>query len=302
MNAYEEIIGFSQSYRGKDFVERNKEEWARFRSQLNEKDKKEILSFYGENGNILLLSAFVSTIEVDLTAEDGKKHIQRCIETSKRDLRFLFFQKMLCDGITSIERKLPSGEVVRFISSMLILSIRFDMLYVAQDLLQKKVINHKDTIPRGIREALFEQPDLNIVGFIDGYFESGLFQKDATDYFDQYGAYKPVIAKGERDYFATKGREICRDILESYEKPWLLSDETTKEELYAFVDIYNWDDGVEVPYFIMHHKNCDQNLRKRLFRLGAGDCIDENTYKDTNKDPWKRFILELDEMIKKEEK
>ena len=58
---------------------------------------------------------------------------------------------------------------------------------------------------------------------------------------------------------------------------------------------------MEIPYFIMHHKNCDYSLRKQLFRLGAGDCIDENTYNDTNKDPWKRFILELDEMIKKEE-
>ena len=52
---------------------------------------------------------------------------------------------------------------------------------------------------------------------------------------------------------------------------------------------------------IAHVKNCDLELRKKLFELGAGDCIDEDTYKDTNKDPWKRFILKLKELIDKEE-
>ncbi len=300
MNAYEEIVGFSQSYRGTDFVERNKEKWTRLRSQLNERDKKEILSFYGENGNILLLSAFVSTIEVNLTSEDCRKYMQSCIETSIKDLRFLFFQKMLCDGMVTIERKLPSEEAVLFISSMLVLSIRYDMLYVTQYLL-KKVINCDETTQNDIQRELLEQPDLNMREFIDGYYENGLFRKDATDYFDQHGAYKPFIEKDERDYFATKGKAICKDILKSYEKPCLLSDETTREELYAFVNIYNWDDGVEIPYFIMHHKNCDLALRKKLFELGAGDCIDEKTYIDTDKDPWKRFILELKDMIEKEE-
>jgi hypothetical protein len=301
MNAYKEIVSFSQSYRGKDFVERNKEEWNKFRSQLSEGDKKAILSVYAENGNILLLSAFVSTIDVDLTSEDCKKYMQRCIEASIDDLEFLFFQKMLCDGIKELECKLPSEEVALFISSMIIQSIRFDMLYVVQDLLQKKMLRYDEATQKDIREELSKQPDLNIAELIDGYFENGMFQKDATDYFNQYGAYKAKIIEAERDYFTTKGREICRDILESYERPCLLSDETTIKELNAFVDIYNWDDGVEIPYFIMKHKNCDIALRKRLFRLGAGDCIDKHTYIDTNKDPWKQFILELKEMIEKEE-
>ena len=106
-----------------------------------------------------------------------------------------------------------------------------------------------------------------------------------------------------QDYYASKGLEICRMNLESYEKSNLLGDSTTLKELNDFIDNqYNWDDGVEIPYFIMHHKNCDLALRKKLFELGAGDCIDENTYVDIKRDPWKQFILELKEMIEKEEK
>ena len=101
---------------------------------------------------------------------------------------------------------------------------------------------------------------------------------------------------------ALRIKEICKENLKSYKKSKLLSKNTTLEELDAFVDQYNWDDGVEIPYFIMHHKNCDLALRKKLFELGADDCIDEKTYVDTKKDPWKQFILELKEMIEKEEK
>lgn len=104
------------------------------------------------------------------------------------------------------------------------------------------------------------------------------------------------------DYFATEGLEVCKEILKSYRKSKLLNEQTSLQELNDFIDNkYNWDDGVEVPYFIMHHKNCDLNLRKKLFELGAGDCIDEDTYVNTRKDPWKQFILELDEMIKEGE-
>ena len=71
----------------------------------------------------------MSTIDVNLTSEDCKKYMQRCIEASIDDLEFLFFQKMLCDGIKELECKLPSEEVALFISSMIIQSIRFDMLY-----------------------------------------------------------------------------------------------------------------------------------------------------------------------------
>ena len=114
--------------------------------------------------------------------------------------------------------------------------------------------------------------------------------------------YKYYVPDVYVDYFATTGKEICKENLRSYKKSKLLGSKTTLEELNDFVDQYNWDDGVEIPYFIMHHKSCDLALRKKLFELGAGDCIDEDTFKDPDKDPWKRFILELDEMIKKEEK
>jgi len=42
------------------------------------------------------------------------------------------------------------------------------------------------------------------------------------------------------------------------------------EELDYFLDLYNWDDGFEVPTAIAAHPDCDQALALRLFWLADG--------------------------------
>ena len=304
MGACEEILNYGKTYRGRDFIERNAEVWSKYQTSLSEEEKKRILIAYCENGNLLLFSAFVRTMEVNLTPVDCEDYMHKCFEASIEDLHFLFFQKMICDGIDIMEERVSSLNVIQFLLLMLNLAIHYDMVYVVQYLFQKEKLN-KDEVTlnkQRIQKALSNQSDLNMLEFVNDYLGKGASPKDATKLFDKYGTYKPRIYEEPIDYFATKGREICNIYLETYEKPHLLSSETTLKELNDFIDKeYNWDDGVEIPYYIMHHKNCDLALRKKLFRLGAGDCIDEDTYKNTDKDPWKRFILELDDLIKKEE-
>ena len=164
-------------------------------------------------------------------------------------------------------------------------------------LIKNKESGYFDCELSELEDLINNQPDRRIGDSVHSYFSNGTIAVDWRNALEGH-RYVPDIYV---DYFATTGKEICKENLKSYKKSRLLGSKTTLEELNAFVDQYNWDDGVEIPYFIMKHKNCDLALRKKLFELGAGDCIDEDTYKDTKKDPWKQFILELDEMIKKKE-
>lgn len=68
--------------------------------------------------------------------------------------------------------------------------------------------------------------------------------------------------------------KICRYRAEcraaDYEYDNLLDDTTSAHILLEILDYYNWGDGVELPYYIAMHKNCELAIALRIFYDGEG--------------------------------
>ena len=73
------------------------------------------------------------------------------------------------------------------------------------------------------------------------------------------------------NYFESKeSKERAVFILESYDCPDLLKEQSDAFALDEFIDNYNWDDGLETPYFILNHRNCELGTALKIFYLGEG--------------------------------
>lgn len=301
--AYEKIMEFVNSYRGTDFLEKNKEVFEENKKGLEENEKEALAKELCVKGGIQRYCAWVEVMELELHIDDSIQNMFLIFEANKRTIDLISLQKIIIEGIDFIITKLPETVRNEFLSEMLILSTKYRCIYIVQHLMEKGAkTDYTNQDNESIQSLISNMKDKTMVEYLQYYIQNGQIKEDSNVYF-RSGEYTPEYYEEDVDYFATKGLEVCKEILKSYRKSKLLNKQTSLQELNDFIDNkYNWDDGVEVPYFIMHHKNCDLNLRKKLFELGAGDCIDEDTYVNTRKDPWKQFILELDEMIKEEEK
>lgn len=292
----DELIEFTRSYYEADHLQKKRELFREKEAQLDPKERLAFLEYLSK-GNDLLFMIFCEETKIKLTLKQAMMFSKFQCEATMGALRIL--QKRNRDFFFKMPEVLQPDDVCQYYLFVTKLAIEFDQIYTLQELLLKDKELH--FIQGGIEEfepLIQKQSDLRIGENVHSYLQNGTIGEDWQKFIVGV-KYVPDIYV---DYFATEGKEICKENLKSYKKSRLLSDKTSLQELNDFVDQYNWDDGVEIPYFIMYHKNCDLALRKKLFEFGAGDCIDKDTYKDTNKDPWKRFILELKEMIEKEEK
>lgn len=90
-------------------------------------------------------------------------------------------------------------------------------------------------------------------------------------------------------------------LLEVYEKKNLLDEATDSVELDEFIDIYQWDDGFEVPFFIMQHRNCELGTALKMFYLIDGLGIFEEDFYDYFNEDWVAFVEILYNKILNEE-
>lgn len=54
---------------------------------------------------------------------------------------------------------------------------------------------------------------------------------------------------------------------------------------------YNWDDGLEIPYFIAMHENCGLATALKIFWEGEGIIMLEEGLDETDNKEWK-YLLE----------
>ena len=69
------------------------------------------------------------------------------------------------------------------------------------------------------------------------------------------------------------------------------------EELDAFIEEYNWDDGLEVPHFIAIHPNCSRETKEKMFDLAEGSFYGTKDFEKSQDEPWKALLTELYEML-----
>lgn len=91
----------------------------------------------------------------------------------------------------------------------------------------------------------------------------------------------------DANYFESKkSKERAAYILESYNCSDLLKEQSDAYTLDGFIEDYNWDDGLEVPYFILNHPKCELGTALKIFYLGAGDEMLKEDYQDYKLGHW----------------
>ena len=94
-----------------------------------------------------------------------------------------------------------------------------------------------------------------------------------------------------QNYFESKEcKEKVSYMLEEYENPDLLNEKSNAYMLDGFILEYNWDDGPEVPYFILNHRNCELGTALKIFYFAEGEDMLEERYKDYQLGHWIEFI------------
>lgn len=92
-------------------------------------------------------------------------------------------------------------------------------------------------------------------------------------------------------YFESKeSKERAAYILKSLDCPSLLNEQWDEYTLDEFIDNYNWDDGLEVPYFILNHPKCELGTALKIFYLGEGSGMLDKGYQDYELGHWVEFI------------
>ncbi len=96
------------------------------------------------------------------------------------------------------------------------------------------------------------------------------------------------------NYFETDtAKNRVKFLLGEYRKPNLLADSTTSQELMQFLDEYNWDDGMEITYYMSMHQNCDLAVALNLFYLSDGTGILDEDFENCFNKEWIFFVKHL---------
>lgn len=92
-------------------------------------------------------------------------------------------------------------------------------------------------------------------------------------------------------YFESKeSKEVAAVILESLGSSDLFNEQCDEYTLDGFVDNYNWDDGLEVPYLILNHPKCELGTALKIFYLSEGSGMLDEDYQDYELGHWVEFV------------
>lgn len=104
------------------------------------------------------------------------------------------------------------------------------------------------------------------------------------------------------DLFETKDcAERVGFLLEEYEEADLLEPETGSIRLDEFIDSYQWDDGFELPFYIMQHKNCELGTALKMFYCSEGLEFFEEDFYEYFDEKWIAFVEILYHKIENKE-
>lgn len=296
----EKIKLFADEYEGMDFLEKNQELLEANKNLLGEEEKKELALWYSQEGGEKLFGQFVTVMDMKFDKEVALQHINNFYECNKDCGKSLVVQKLVYEIIELLYSRIK-GDKSSFLEEILISSIKYSYIYITQKMLEQDVnTEYINSSHESLTSLMEEMQDIQMKDYLSYYLLHHEIKEDCELYFIDNGAkmYEPKYEEKVNDYFENEGIQRCKELLKSYNHENLLDNASSTAELKQFIEReYNWDDGVEIPYYIMHHKNCDIQLKKELFELGAGDCLDRTVHSIKGKDPWERFIIELDDMI-----
>lgn len=275
------------------------------KSMLSLEDYTEIIKYIATKNKCKMFIWFVTEYLTNVSIRQAID-IGRSIVHSY-DIQLLVQTKRVA-MIEKIAEKLTDKQI--FYSDILIEAVRNNNIYIVGEMLQKNIdLNYKNEKNEGLIEILNDYGnqciDDTLYDYVKFYITNRVIKSDAIVFFVDSGRigqkiYKPLTAMD--NYFETlKATRRCQFVISKYNADNLLSVECSTNELYIFIKEYNWDDGLEVPFYILNHMNCDLGLALNIFYLVEGQVIWNDDFEKKSLDNWKRFVKELYKKIDNDE-
>lgn len=233
----------------------------------------------------------------------GKEDIKSVSIIADQFVRELEECKKMADMISELQKHFPEEFKQDVLGIAFVLACKNNNIYLVKFLLEQGCdVNYCYKKKTGIQEALAYSE--SIAGDGDKTLYRYLQRNQNTN--GELEDVEKFYIKGLMGRFYTPDKNSCEEyenkllspgarkqaefVASEYDFCNLLERETTGEVLAAFMEGYNWDDGLEVPYFIAMHENCELATALKIFWEGEGIIMLEEGLDETNNKEWKYLI------------
>lgn len=223
-------------------------------------------------------------------------------------------QSLMVERIKILADNMKEDERQEFLDETFIVVAKNREIMVAEYLMDQGAdISYVNKKGLSVEKYETAMEDMTMATYLSYYRMNGKKKGSAVDYFKckvkndkdkpleermWVTRYDPRFKEEEGVVFGKRALSVCKEILKDYEKTGILKKTTKAEELDAFVEEYNWDDGFEVPHFIAVHPNCSRETKEKMYELVEGSSYyGTKDFEDSDDEQWKAFITELHDML-----
>ena len=230
-------------------------------------------------------------------------------------------QEYMLSSFKVLAENIEDGSRQVFLDEALIRAAKDRLILIAEYLMDQKAdINYTDKKGQSVEKFESAMQDITMRSYLSHYRKNGVKSGPALAYFisrEKHTAledtkeaekagkriltynykYLPKYADPDGQIFGKLALSFCKEILKEYSKTDILKKTTKAEVLDAFVDEYNWDDGLEVPHFIAVHPNCSRETKEKIFDLADGSFYGTKDFEESDDEQWKALVTELYEML-----
>lgn len=228
--------------------------------------------------------------------------ITACI--SDRNEEYLVYLEYMKEILEYILDNCPQGCKAQVIGTAFVLACKNNNLYLIKWLLEQGVdVNYRYENRTGPEAAQANMRSKNgieddtIINYLQNNIQkTGKFEDIYKYYPDKEYRMPEDPMKKVNGLLLDSALERANFLLEDT-NPNLLSEKTSPKELHLFMEEYNWDDGLELPYFIMLHPNCQLATALMIFWLAEGGSMFEDNFADRHNVEWKYLLTTLHDRI-----
>jgi len=287
-------------------------------SSLTDKDKAWIADEFCKNpGRRQFLPYMASVLNYKFDLKRAIKYMNSFLKVwftykTERNLDTLRYQRQALIYIKVLAENIKPEDKLVFLGETLIVAAKNRLILIAEYLMDNKAdISYVNNKGLSVEKYETSMNDITMASYLSYYRTNGVKKGSGEEYFkvakrfegkshpndDIVRYYMPKLADDDGLVFGKVALTVCKDVLKDYDKSSILKKTAKAEALDSFIEEYNWDDGLEVPYFIAVHPNCGMETKKKIFDLAEGCMFGTKDFENSDDIQWKTLLTELHKMI-----
>ena len=214
--------------------------------------------------------------------------------------------KKQADMISVMQKHIPEEFEQDMLGTAFVLACKNNNIYLVKFLLEQgadvSFSYQKETgieAALGYSESITGNGDETLYRYLQRNQNVSREWEDVEKYYaeeDMWGSkiYTPdknACKEYENELVSIGSRKRAEFVAHEYGYENLLDKDTTADMLALSMEEYNWDDGLELPYYIAMHVNCELATALKIFWEGEGILKFLDEFENTANEKWK-YLLE----------